>query len=199
MRNFFIVVLLAGVRVAWTLTEGTPNCPVVGNWSDSEGTKVLGVWSFSLNNASNIGGIDLSVNGYKITHENHNSTTTNIYSNPAFVVLVTNATGPNNHFSTEKTIVQLLCANNILYVDVLPVSDSAMEEMAFALRRSTVLPLNEEPQEPPIASPAVTPQFILVNITLPRRQDDDTGEYMESYSGDEREASLGLSQAETTV
>ena len=190
MRSFFLVVLLSGIRVAWTLTEGTPNCPVVGNWSDSEGTKVLGVWSSDLNNASAIGGIDLSANSYKIIHRDTNSTNTNIYSSPAFVVLIANATGPDNQSSTEKTIVQLLCANNILYVDVVPVSDSATEEMAFTLRRSSVLPLNEAPQESPTASPAATPQFILVNITFPRRQDDDTSERMESNSYAQRDVSL---------
>lgn len=192
MKNFFIVLLLTGVRVAWTLTEGTPNCPVVGNWSDSESTKVLKMWSSVPGNASAIDRMEFSASGYKITYENTNSTTTNIYNSLAFVVLVTNATGADNHSSTEKTVVQLLCANNILYVDVLPVSNSEIEEMAFTLRRSTVMPLNEEPQEQetPTTSTAAAPQFILVNITFPRRQEDDTGEYMEGYSDASRYSSL---------
>lgn len=184
MRNLFILALLAGFRVAWTLTEGAPNCPVVGNWSDSEGTKTLMAWSAAPGNRSAIDHMEFNMGGYKLTHVHditNSSKALNIFNSPAFVVLVANATGPDNYSSTEKTIVELICANNILFVDVLPASDIASQETTFALRRRTLSPLNEEPQISPASSPSITPQFILVNITLPRRQEDDSNEYKEDY------------------
>ena len=182
MRNLFLLVVLACLRVAWTLTEGTPNCPVAGNWSDSEGTKTLSAWSADSGNGSIVHHMELNMGDYKITHENSNASKAVImYNSTAFVVLLANATGPNNYTSTEKTIVELICANNLLYVDIVPASDISTEETEFALRRQRLPPLNEAPQVPPASSPSNNPQVLLVNITLKGYQEDDSHEYKDEF------------------
>lgn len=209
MRALLVLAVVAAcLRVAWPLTEGAANCPVAGNWSDAEGTKMLRVWRSVQGNSSvqgNTSGLiplqpslttnlELNTSGYRFVHEGWNATTPQtIFNSTAFLVVLANVTGPNGYSSTDRTIVELLCSNDILFVDIYPASDMAVEETSFPLRRRVAPPLSEEP---PIlssspsspSSPGISPQFILVNISLPHRQQDDRQEHVEYASRKQAEA-----------
>lgn len=206
MRVIFVVAVVAVfLRGASPLREGTPNCPVMGSWSDAEGSKTLRLWRSVETNTSapgntttpnppalNVTRMELNVTDHRFVYENRNvSKPQTIYNSTAFLVVLANITGPAGYGNANQTIVELLCANDILYVDIYPPADIALQETSFSLRRLVAPTLSEAPQESPTptnASPASSdrsPQFILVNITLPNRQDDDSqSAWKEGSQGD---------------
>lgn len=190
---FAVAVVVACVRLVWPLTEGAANCLVAGDWSDVEGGKRLRVWRASQGNTTQPNALpvnltthlELNMSDYRFAHESTNATRPQvIYNSTAYLVVLANATGPNGYASKDKTIVEALCSNDMLFVEIVPPADMAPEETSFTLRRRAVAPLSEALQEntrnaSTSSSPDLSPRFILVNITLPNRHEDDSVGYEE--------------------
>ena len=142
---------------AWP--EGQPNCAVTGNWSDPEGRDRMGV------------------------------TTGEMWNQTMYQVLYNNSGTPFNGSGSlgdgrtaavrvmsgnESLQVTIVCQNNVLWVMQTPLHNSTRMIRVFTLSR--VLPPIPPPlpvQQDATSPPRDAPQFVLVNITLPRSGNND--------------------------
>lgn len=176
MRNILFLVLAGVVGMAWAFPKGRPNCPVVGNWTDPEGTKNMWLSHFTHEGGELVTEqMSLNTSRTLITHvltRPANNTILGMPNSP-MVYYPSNVTCPDGRVEQQSVVVQAKCINDLLWVKVIPVSEASIYShiTSFTLRRQN-LPVFSEALPPP-APPSPTPQFILVNITLPRRQEDD--------------------------
>ncbi|MPC99552.1 hypothetical protein E2C01_094973 [Portunus trituberculatus] len=178
-----VFLILAGIPgMATASSMGRPNCPVFGNWSDPEGGRTMSL-SLTTNEQGNLvtEQMRLNTSWVLLTHEQTRPINNTVLGTPTspLIYYPSNVTRPDGHVEQETVVVEARCINDLLYVMVIPVSENSISSHVntFTLRRQQVPVLSEAlpPTAPPSNTPAIpaTPQFILVNISLPRRQDDD--------------------------
>lgn len=188
-------VVLLVARAARGFPKVRPNCPVLGNWTDPEGTKHM--WLSLVPHPE--GGLvteEMSLNTSRtIIHHVLTCAANDSILGTATTPLVyypSNLTRPDGHEERESVVVQAKCVNDLLWVSVIPVKEESIygHVLSFTLRRQVLPVLSEAPPPPsppvtphphlPLGSQSSpTPQFILVNVTLPQRQEDDNISYME--------------------
>lgn len=188
-----VVLLVAGAARGFPMVR--PNCPVLGNWTDPEGTKHM--WLSLVPHPE--GGLvteEMSLNTSRtiIHHVLTRAANDSVLSTTTtpLVYFPSNLTRPDGHEERESVVVQAKCVNDLLWVSVIPVSEESIygHVMSFTLRRQVLPVLSEAPPPLPPTTPhphlppgtqssSKTPQFILVNVTFPQRQEDDNISYME--------------------
>lgn len=154
--KYLILVMVLGVAATWP--EGRPNCPIAGEWGDPEGAEVL---LASLVQKDNNGS----------TLEVQFNSTRDQYRGSAPVDDKRAAAVKVNSGQNDTLLLHLLCLNDALWVLQTPLNESPrMMRMFTFRRRQPPVPLQDTTSPAPSSS---LPQFILVNISLPKRQEDE--------------------------
>lgn len=195
MKNclFLLAVgLLLVAGAAHGFPQVRPNCPVSGNWTDPDGRRQMWL-SQSLHTDGVTEEMGLNTTSALIHHALTRPANNSILGEPntAMVYYLSNVTLPDGLEEQESVVVQAKCVNDLLWVTVIPLSEESIygHITTFTLRRQAVQALSEAPPpssvtpnpHPPSGAQAhpPNPQFILVNVTLPQRQEDDNLYYME--------------------
>lgn len=182
-----VLVLVAGAS-SWP--EGRPNCNVSGEWTDATATDFLAASVLDKGNATTILEVTFNSSGGQ-----YNGTAPLV--DPKTAAL--RVSGKDN----DTLLLLLVCLNDVLWVQQTPLHESPRMMRMFAFRRRPPPPpplqdtttnprssvrganssgrLSSSPYPP---QPSV-PEFILVNISLPKREEDDNVLREDSEAGDE--------------
>ncbi|KAK8745516.1 hypothetical protein OTU49_000236, partial [Cherax quadricarinatus] len=173
-----LVVVLAATSPVWAWPEGQPNCPLKGEWEDVQGREGLVVEVLPLPPQTTPPRVPARLlSGHKQQQQpqdssmgtylvNYYSTTgryngtTPVHDLKSTALELSSTSGPTN------TVLMLLtCSNDVLWALQTPQGNNQRVIRVFTLRKKITTP--------PSSIPTKT-QVIVVNITLPKRQEDGT-------------------------
>ncbi|MPC63664.1 hypothetical protein E2C01_057765 [Portunus trituberculatus] len=146
------------VRAAWPWPEGQPNCNISGEWSDPLGAETLSAAVVA--RGGNASTLEVAFN----STGGHYRGAAPLEDGKAAALKMT---GTKN----DSLLLHLLCLNDVLWAMQTPLYSSPRMIRMFSFRRREVpAPLQDTASPAPSSS---APEFILVNISLPKRQEDD--------------------------
>lgn len=154
--KYLILLMVLGVTATWP--EGRPNCNISGEWGDPEGAEV-----FTASMVEKGGNASILEVNFNSTRDQYRGTAPAEDKKAAALKV--------NGRQNDTLLLHLLCLNDVLWVLQTPLNDSPRMMRMFAFRRRLpTAPLQDTTSPAPSST---VPQFILVNISLPKRQEDD--------------------------
>ena len=158
--KYLILLLVLGASATWP--EGRPNCPVAGEWGVPGGSREV-LTALVEEESGETSTVNVS---YNSTNEHYLGAA----SAEDDKVVTLKVEGSENN----TLLLHLMCLNEALWVLVTPLKDSPrmmkMMKMAPFKRRLPPTPFGDTPSSP--STPSL-PEFILVNISLPRIPKED--------------------------